>query len=156
MSDIVIATRSILTLCNKLNKQDYDLSGKTRADNAVKSLNSRTIHSLLVFSITLNSRAAPDVQVHLSWACSKPQLDSFEGKVSEKDRRFVITYLQNVIIKVPCGRIMNRRTNQNQRKIRIPSVLKIRPKKVVVAKETPDTSAEVDASCQTRGCGCGN
>jgi len=51
---------------------------------------------------------------------------------------------------------MNRRTNQNQRKIRIPSVLKIRPKKVVVAKETPDASAEVDASCQTRGCGCGN
>jgi hypothetical protein len=51
---------------------------------------------------------------------------------------------------------MNRRTNQNQRKIRIPSVLKIRPKKAVVAKDTPDTSAEVDASCQTRGCGCGN
>ena len=51
---------------------------------------------------------------------------------------------------------MNRRTNQNQRKIRIPSVLKIRPKKVVVAKKTPDASAEVDESCQTRGCGCGN
>ncbi|MDA7463719.1 hypothetical protein N9M68_02200 [Candidatus Poseidonia alphae] len=48
---------------------------------------------------------------------------------------------------------MNRRTSQNQRKIRIPTVLRRQPKKEpqeeVVAKAD-------DPSCQTRGCGCGN
>jgi len=48
---------------------------------------------------------------------------------------------------------MNRRTAQNQRKVRMPSIIRRRPKKVVPEKAVVETS---EASCQTTGCGCGN
>lgn len=48
---------------------------------------------------------------------------------------------------------MNRRTAQNQRKVRMPSIIRRRPKKETVQKPVAETA---DASCQTTGCGCGN
>ena len=44
---------------------------------------------------------------------------------------------------------MNKRTAQNQRKVRIPSGLKKRPKKEKVEEV-------VESACEITGCGCGN
>ena len=48
---------------------------------------------------------------------------------------------------------MNRRTAQNQRKVRMPSIIRRRPKKEVTPKAVVETP---EPSCQTTGCGCGN
>jgi hypothetical protein len=64
-----------------------------------------------------------------------------------------ITNLDKVIIRVAQGNNMNRRTAQNQRKVRMPSIIRRRPKKETVEKPVAETT---DASCQTTGCGCGN
>lgn len=48
---------------------------------------------------------------------------------------------------------MNRRTSQNQRKVRLQNLIRRRPAK---QKEMPQPTKEEDASCQTQGCGCGN
>ena len=58
----------------------------------------------------------------------------------------------NLLIPPSREQIMNRRTNQTQRKMRIPNILRGR-KKVVKPKETVVETTE--ASCQTTGCGCG-
>jgi hypothetical protein len=50
---------------------------------------------------------------------------------------------------------MNRRTSQNQRKVRLPNFLRRQPKKEKAKVEEAVAKAE-DTSCQTRGCGCGN
>ena len=50
-------------------------------------------------------------------------------------------------------RVMNRRTSQNQRKVRKPNLIRRRVKKEKV--EAPAAEVE-DASCQLTGCGCGN
>ena len=44
---------------------------------------------------------------------------------------------------------MNKRTTQSQRKVRIPSGLKKRPKKEKVEEV-------VEPACEITGCGCGN
>ena len=44
---------------------------------------------------------------------------------------------------------MNKRTAQNQRKVRIPSGIKKRPKKEKVEEV-------VESACEITGCGCGN
>ena len=64
-----------------------------------------------------------------------------------------ITNLDKVIIGGVQGNNMNRRTAQNQRKVRMPSIIRRRPKKETVEKPVAETT---DASCQTTGCGCGN
>ena len=52
---------------------------------------------------------------------------------------------------------MSRRTVQTQRKVRIPSGLKKRPKKAKIEKAALEPAAEVaDESCQIPSCGCGN
>ncbi len=53
---------------------------------------------------------------------------------------------------------MNRRTAQNQRKVRFPNVLRRKTKKEKVEGPVAETKTveSADASCQTRGCGCGN
>ena len=48
---------------------------------------------------------------------------------------------------------MNRRTSQNQRKVRVSKIFRRQPKKKVVEKPKEEV---VDASCQIQGCGCGN
>jgi hypothetical protein len=50
---------------------------------------------------------------------------------------------------------MNRRTSQNQRKIRMPGIFRRQPKKEKAKVEEVVAKTE-DASCQTHGCGCGN
>ena len=52
---------------------------------------------------------------------------------------------------------MNRRTSQNQRKVRLPNILRRQPKKAVTEEVTQEVAAKADdPSCQTRCCGCGN
>ena len=58
----------------------------------------------------------------------------------------------NLLIPPSRKKTMNRRTNQTQRKMRIPNILRGR-KKVAKPKETVVETTE--ASCQTTGCGCG-
>ena len=48
---------------------------------------------------------------------------------------------------------MNRRTPQNQRKVRVSKIFRRKPKKKVVEQPKEEV---VDASCQIQGCGCGN
>ncbi|MGB1955194.1 MAG: hypothetical protein ACPHUK_06300 [Candidatus Poseidoniaceae archaeon] len=48
---------------------------------------------------------------------------------------------------------MNRRTSQNQRKVRVSNIFRRKPKKKVVEQPKEEVA---DASCQTHGCGCGN
>jgi hypothetical protein len=50
---------------------------------------------------------------------------------------------------VPLALGMNKRTAQNQRKVRIPVGLKKRPKKEKVQEV-------VEPACEITGCGCGN
>ena len=50
---------------------------------------------------------------------------------------------------VPLALDMNKRTDQNQRKVRIPVGLKKRPKKEKVQEV-------VEPACEITGCGCGN
>lgn len=49
---------------------------------------------------------------------------------------------------------MNRRTLQNQRKVRLPNFLRRQPKKKVKVQQVVDKAE--DTSCQIHGCGCGN
>jgi hypothetical protein len=48
---------------------------------------------------------------------------------------------------------MNRRTSQGQRKMKMPNLVRRKPKKKVVEQPKEEVA---DASCQTQGCGCGN
>lgn len=48
---------------------------------------------------------------------------------------------------------MNRRTSQNQRKVRVSKIFRRQPKKKVVEQPKEEV---VDPSCQIQGCGCGN
>ena len=48
---------------------------------------------------------------------------------------------------------MNRRTSQNQRKVRVSKIFRRQPKKKVVEQPKEEV---VDVSCQIQGCGCGN
>ena len=61
-------------------------------------------------------------------------------------------------MRVHGGKNMNRRTAQNQRKVRFPNVLRRKTKKEKVEGPVAETKTveSADASCQTRGCGCGN
>jgi hypothetical protein len=52
---------------------------------------------------------------------------------------------------------MNSRTSQTQRKVRLPNVLRRKPKKAVAEEIKQEAAVKADdLSCQTRGCGCGN
>ncbi|MDP6194348.1 MAG: hypothetical protein QF880_01340 [Candidatus Poseidonia sp.] len=53
---------------------------------------------------------------------------------------------------------MNRNTQRNQRKIRLPKRFKKKAPSAPVTAAAPkmEVPEENTASCQTRGCGCGN
>lgn len=52
---------------------------------------------------------------------------------------------------------MNRRTAQNQRKVRFPNLIRRRPKKETTEQPVVKSTVEAEGeSCKLQGCGCGN
>ena len=75
---------------------------------------------------------------------------SKEREYRDQNRKLIVKCYHQIL----CGRSMNPRTSQNQRKIRVPKNSKKRLKKEKVPKVI--TEVKQEESCQIRGCGCGN
>ena len=80
-------------------------------------------------------------------------IDRVRVLVVDKNSYRVRIMIQFIYLQTVSRSAMNRRTSQNQRKVRVSKIFRRQPKKKVVEQPKEEV---VDASCQIQGCGCGN
>ena len=73
--------------------------------------------------------------------------------VVDKNSYRVRIMIQFIYLQTVSRSAMNRRTSQNQRKVRVSKNFRRQPKKKDVEQPKEE---DVEASCQIQGCGCGN
>ena len=80
-------------------------------------------------------------------------IDRMRVLVVDKNSYRVQIMTQFIYVQTIPRSVMNRRTSQNQRKVRVSKIFRRQPKKKVVEQPKEEV---VDTSCQIQGCGCGN